>query len=307
MASRWPQLEQAPVNQHRGNALVVFSYPAFRRQTLFQLKSNIIYDRALPGSGAQRSIAPPWHRPSPSHPQHLCVGLRCPRRHGGERVQPRTAVVAFPQRRFPRLYTIISKMCVLLFLPLQRSGSVPFPKGGGTSPPGPRPGGAARKETGLSPKLQPCSNACADGFLHRVLLAPPGDLPAAGPRGTSPRPPRAPALCHARRGPSRGRACALRSRTAHRSFICDFQTSDSSVGATATSGLTDVRKSRHGAKVHEFWLGKTSRLGNLDHMGAPVRATASPEPGPGWSGHRRILRAVSIFSSLCTRRGTYIA
>ena len=90
---------------------------------------------------------------------------------------------------FPPLYTRISRTHVSLLPRLQWSCFGPFSKGSRILPPGPWPGGAARNETRLSLKLQSCSNAYADGFLGRVLLAPPGDLPAAGPRGTSPRPP----------------------------------------------------------------------------------------------------------------------
>ena len=66
-----------------------------------------------------------------------------------------------------------------------------------------------------------------------------------------------------------------------------FQASDSSVGATATSGLMVIRKSRHGAKVHKFWLGKTSRLGNLDIWEPPsVPSQGSSQEG----GRTRIVR-----------------
>lgn len=124
-----------------------------------------------------------------------------------------------------------------------------------TTTPGPHPSGAARKETRLS--LNPAVPRCR--WIPRQ--SPSGSIGRPAPAGP-PEATRGRALCQACLPGTR--VCALRSCTAHWSFICDFQTSDSSAGATATSGLTDVRKSRHGAKVHEFWLGKTSRLGNLD-------------------------------------------
>lgn len=229
---------------------------------------------------------------------------------GGERVQPRTAAVAFPSAPFSPFIRYNQQDVRFITPAPPPSGFGPFSEGSGTSPPGPQPSGAARNEPRLSLRLQSCSDA-----LRRWI---PGQSPSGSTgrpaRSRSPRDlpktTRAPALCHARRGPSRfwgvlgTRARALRSRTAHRSFICDFQTSDSSVGATATSGLTDVRKSRHGAKVHKFWLGKTSRLGNLDIWEPPsVPSQALSQEG----GRTRMVRMSldrqgCIYFQLCLYR-----
>lgn len=56
------------------------------------------------------------------------------------------------------------------------------------------------------------------------------------------------------------------------------------------SGLTDVRKSRHEAKVHEFWLGKTSRLGNLDIW----ELLSVPLQGPSQEGGRTRMVRTSL-------------
>ena len=67
------------------------------------------------------------------------------------------------------------------------------------------------------------------------------------------------------------------------------------------SGLTDVRKSRHGAKVHEFWLGRTFRLGNLDIWEPPsVPSQALSQEG----GRTRMVRTLldrqgCIYFQLC--------
>lgn len=81
------------------------------------------------------------------------------------------------------------------------------------------------------------------------------------------------------------------------------QTSESSVGAAATSGLPDVRKSGHGASGHESWLGTTSRLGNLDiwePLSVPLRALGQE------GGRTSTAKAEAIFDSVGTRRETCV-
>lgn len=204
----------------------------------------------------------------------------------------------------------MSKTRVSLPPRLPRAALDPSPKAAGRHPQGHSQAVLRGMSPGSTSGYNPAAMPYADGFPGRVLLAPPGDLPTAGPPRDLPKTTHAPALCHTRRGPSRfwgvlgTRARALRSHTAHWSFICDFQTSDSSVGATATSGLTDVRKSRHGAKVHKFWLGKTSRLGNLDIWEPPsVPSQALSQEG----GRTRMVRMSldrqgCIYFQLCLYR-----
>lgn len=47
------------VNRHWGNALVIFSYPAFRKEIILSVQiQHYIYGRGLPGSGAGGGSSP---------------------------------------------------------------------------------------------------------------------------------------------------------------------------------------------------------------------------------------------------------